>query len=258
MRPGLVLRSFTYAPWPLLLATAGLGLALSLYNDVSTEGPAFCVAVNGLSIITSWPAALQAELALNPLHRILAGWFLMLLAMMPPLLAMPLMHVWRSSLPSRRIRASVMFLLGYCALWMAVGPLLLAVALLLQITAGKGALAVAILIAMLWRAGPWHRVALIRGHQPRRIGLFGWAADRDCLAFGMVHGLFCIVSCWAWMLVPLVSGAWHIPVMLSASLIIMVERLTLSGPLRRQWQPLSLSIRLYTFLTKLNMERPHG
>jgi predicted metal-binding membrane protein len=258
MRPGLVLRSFTYAPWPLLLATAWLGLALSVYNDVSTEGPAFCVAVNGLSIITSWPVALQAELALNPLHRILASWFLMLLAMMPPLLAMPLMHVWRSSLPSRRIRASVTFLLGYCALWMAVGPLLSALALLLQITAGKSALVVAILIAMLWRAGPWHRAALIRGHQPRRIGLFGWTADRDCLVFGMTHGLFCIVSCWAWMLVPLVSGAWHIPVMVLAGAIMLAERLTPPGPRRGYWPLVFSPVHLYTLLTKPNKERRHG
>ncbi|MCP1446021.1 putative metal-binding membrane protein [Pseudomonas sp. GGS8] len=258
MRLGPVLRSCTYAPWPLLLATAGLGLALSVYNEVNTEGPAFCVTANGLSIITSWPAALQAELALNPLHRILAGWALMLLAMMPPLLAMPLMHVWRSSLPSRRIRASVGFLLGYCALWMAVGPILTALALLLQIAVIKNALAVALLIAMLWSASPWHRAALNRGHLLRRIGMFGWAADRDCLIFGMTHGVFCIVSCWAWMLVPLVSGAWHIPMMLLAGIIMLVERLTPPGPPRWCWHPLFSPVYLYTLLTKRNTERPHS
>ncbi len=84
MRPGSVLRQFTHDPWPVLLAMAGLGLALSVYNDITTNGPAFCVTVDGLSIFTSWPAALQAELALNPPQRILAGWALMLLAMMPP------------------------------------------------------------------------------------------------------------------------------------------------------------------------------
>lgn len=256
MRPGLVLRSFTYAPWPILLATAGVGLALSLYNDVSSEGPAFCVAVNGLSIITRWPAALQAELALNPLHRILAGWFLMLLAMMPPLLAMPLMHVWHSSLARRRMRASALFLFGYCALWMAAGPVLWVLGLLLQFTLGQNVFIVTLLIALVWSASPWHRAALNRAHQPQRIGLFGWPADKDCLTFGMRHGLFCIVSCWAWMLVPLVSGTWHIPVMLLAGLIVLAERLTPPRP--PGWHWLVSPMHFYTFVTKHLSERPHG
>jgi predicted metal-binding membrane protein len=257
MRLGPRLRIFTYDPWPLLLAAAGLGLALSAYNEVHTEGPAFCVTVKGLSIITSWPTVLQAELALNPIHRILAGWALMLLAMMPPLLAMPLVHVWRSSLPSRRIRASVVFLLGYCTLWMAVGPILAALALLLQIAVIKNALAVALLIAMLWSASPWHRAALNRCHQLRRISIFGWAADRDCLIFGMTHSLFCIVSCWAWMFVPLVSGAWHIPMMLFTGATMLAERLTPPEPPRWCWHPFFLPIHLYTLLTKHNAQGPH-
>ncbi|EJL01311.1 membrane protein, putative [Pseudomonas fluorescens Q2-87] len=225
MRPGSVLRQFTCDPWPVLLAMAGLGLALSVYNDINTNGPAFCVTANGLSIFTSWPAALQAELALNPPQRILAGWALMLLAMMPPLLATPLTHVWRSSLPNRRIQASVGFLLGYAAMWMAAGPLLIALALLLQMAAAENTLAVALLVAMLWSASPWHRAALDRGHRMGQLSLFGWAADRDCLIRGLAHGLFCIVSCWAWMLVPLVSGSWHIPMMLLAGAILLAERL---------------------------------
>ncbi|WP_249410632.1 DUF2182 domain-containing protein [Pseudomonas sp. St316] len=200
-------------------------MALSVYNDITTNGPAFCVTVDGLSIFTSWSAALQAELALNPPQRILAGWALMLLAMMPPLLATPLIHVWRSSLPSRRIQASVGFLLGYGAMWMAAGPLLIALALLLQMATAENALAVALLVAMLWSASPWHRAALNRGHRMGRLSLFGWAVNRDCLIRGLAHGLFCIVSCWAWMVVPLVSGSWHIPMMLLTGAVLLAERL---------------------------------
>ncbi|WP_085583644.1 MULTISPECIES: DUF2182 domain-containing protein [unclassified Pseudomonas] len=258
MRVGSVLRSFTYAPWPLLLATSGLGLALCVYSEATREGPAFCAAVNGVSVLTRWPAALQAELALNPLPRVLQEWFLMLLAMMPPLLAMPLMHVWRSSLPRRRVRATVVFLLGYGALWMAAGPVLLALALLLQIAALKGALIVSLLIALLWSMSPWHRAALNRSHRRRRIGLFGWAADRDCLAFGVTHGAGCIASCWAWMLVPLVSGAWHLPVMLAAGVVLLAERLSPPGPARWRWNPGASSIHLFSLLIKRNTERSHG
>lgn len=58
-----------------------------------------------------------------------------------------------------------------------------------------------------------------------RLSLLGWAANRDCLIRGLAHGLFCIVSCWAWMVVPLVSGSWHIPMMLLAGAILLAERL---------------------------------
>jgi predicted metal-binding membrane protein len=223
MQPGPVLLSFTRAPWPLLFATAGLGLALCLYSAGHSTLPAFCGSV--LSIVASWPTVLEAELALNPAQRMLADWALMLLAMMPPLLAMPLMHVWRSSLPRRRIRAALGFLLGYSALWLAAGPLLMVLALLLQLSVADAALATALLVALLWSASPWQRAALNRGHRTRRIGLFGWAADRDCLVFGASHGAWCIASCWAWMLMPLLGGAWHIPLMLVAGAIMLVERL---------------------------------
>ncbi|WP_238346723.1 DUF2182 domain-containing protein [Pseudomonas viciae] len=105
------------------------------------------------------------------------------------------------------------------------GPLLIALALLLQMAAAENALAVALLVAMLWSASPWHRAALNRGHRMGRLSLFGWAANRDCLIRGLAHGLFCIVSCWAWMVVPLVSGSWHIPMMLVAGAILLAERL---------------------------------
>jgi len=107
----------------------------------------------------------------------------MLLAMMPPLLAMPLMHVCWSSLPRRRVRALAYFALGYGFVWLAAGPILIALAVLLRLVTGgtTPAFASALLIAMVWRASPWQRAALNHGHRLRRIGLFGWAADRECL-----------------------------------------------------------------------------
>jgi predicted metal-binding membrane protein len=141
---------------------------------------------------------------------------------------------------------------------MAVGPILTALALLLQMAVIKYALAVALLIALLWSASPWHRAALNRGHLLRRIGMFGWAADRDCLIFGMTHGVFCIVSCWAWMFVPLVSGAWHIPMMLFAGATMLAERLTPPGRPRWCWHSFFLPVHLYILLTKRNAGEHHG
>ena len=48
----------------------------------------------------------------------------MLLAMMPPLVAPPLLHVWHRSLPRRRLRAVALFVLGYACVWLTAGALL--------------------------------------------------------------------------------------------------------------------------------------
>jgi predicted metal-binding membrane protein len=240
------MRSFARAPWPLLFASAGFGLILSAYGAGRATLPAFCGADTARLLLASgWQDALGWALVLNPPVRVLSDWALMLLAMMPPLLAVPLMHVWRSSLPRRRVRALAYFVLGYGCLWMAAGPILISLALLLQLVAGNGVLAFAggLLLATIWSASPWQRAALNRSHRLRRIGLFGWAADRECLTFGVIHAVWCVASCWAWMLVPLAAGRWHIPAMMFAGAVMLGERL--AAPNRPRW-------RLPTFLSLLD------
>lgn len=235
MRPGLVLRNFAWVPWPLLLAAAGVGLFLCEYRASFVVLPALCSTAEGLAEVASWPIILEATLAFNSPQRMLADWALMLVAMMPPLLAMPIMHVWRSSLPSRRVRALVCFLLGYCTLWMLAGPVLIILALLLRLVVADGALIGSLLVAMIWSSSPLQRFALNRAHRVRRIGLFGWKADRDSCAYGATHGIWCIASCWAWMLVPLMGGGWHVLIMLFASAAMLAERLAPTEPVRWHW-----------------------
>lgn len=256
-KPGPILRGFTRAPWPLLFATAGVGLVLCIYNNGHAAYAAFCSNAQGLDIATLWLTAIQSELAITPLHVVLSSWALMLIAMMPPLLAMPLTHVWRASLPRRRVRALAGFLLGYCALWMAAGLLLSAVALLLSMLFAQAALPLSILFAVLWSASPWHRAALNRGHRLQRIGLFGWKADRDCLGFGLSHGFWCISACWAWMLVPLLVHHGHIPVMMLAGAIMLAERLAPGA--RPRWRlPFVLNaLDIRPLINRRNMERCH-
>jgi predicted metal-binding membrane protein len=165
----------------------------------------------------------------------------MLLAMMPPLLVAPLLHVWRSSLPRRRVRALAHFISAYGAVWMAAGPILIGLALLLQLIAGDAAFAAALLLATVWSASPWQRAALNRGHRLRRIGLFGWAADCECLSFGATHAAWCVASCWPFMLVPLVAGRWHVAAMMCAGAVMLAERL--AAPDRPRWRlPFFLSL----------------
>src|ERR1700759_5096318 len=107
-----ILRSFARAPWPLLFALAGFGLILSAHSAGGAALPAFCgTGMAQLLLSSGWPDALELALALNPPARLLADWGWILLAMMPPLLAMPLVHVLRSTLPRRRVRALAYFAL---------------------------------------------------------------------------------------------------------------------------------------------------
>jgi predicted metal-binding membrane protein len=242
MRRALLLRSFAQPPWPLLFAVAGLGLVLSAHSTERAGLPAFCGSgTAGLLLAAPWSDALDLALALNPPLRLAADWALMLLAMMPPLLVMPLSHVWRSSLPRRRVRALAHFILAYAAVWMAAGPTLIGLALLLQLIAGDGAFVAAVLLAIVWSASPWQRAALNRGHRLRRFGLFGWAADRECVSFGAVHATWCVAACWPFMLVPLVAGRWHVAAMMGAGAVMLAERL--AAPDRPRWRlPFFLSL----------------
>lgn len=220
-----VFRNFARPPWPFLFALAGLGVVLSIFSAGRAVLPAFCGAGNALLIATGGTDALGLTLALNPPLRLIGDWALMLLAMMPPLLAAPLMHVWRSSLPHRRVSASVLFVFAYVSVWMTVGPTLIILALVLQLVVGEGAFVGAALLAVGWSGSPWQRLALNRSHRLRRIGLFGWSAGRDALAFGATHAVWCVISCWAWMVLPLTAGRWHIPIMLLSGAIMLGERL---------------------------------
>jgi predicted metal-binding membrane protein len=223
------MRSFARAPWPLLFAMAGVGLVLSAQGAGHAALPSFCGTGAARLLSTSdWFATLRLAFAINSPAGLLVDWALMLLAMMPPLLAMPLMHVWRSSLPRRRLRSLACFVLGYGFVWMAAGPILMGLALLLRLAAGEGAPAFALLLAITWSASPWQRAALNRCHRLTRIGLFGWAADRECLTFGMIHAVWCTASCWAWMLVPLATERWHAPAMMLTAAIVLSERLAVS------------------------------
>jgi hypothetical protein len=225
VRIASLLHSFGRPPWPLLFALAGGGLVLAAAGSGQATLPAFCGAAVRLLAGAGAIDMFGLLLDLNPPVWLALDWALMLLAMMPPLVGMPLMHVWRSSLRRRRPLAAGHFLLGYSAVWIAAGIPLLVLALTVQLAAGAAALAGALCGAALWSASPWQRLALNRGHRTRRIGLFGRSADRDCLSFGLVHGAWCVASCWPWMLVPLVAGSWHLAFMMLSAAIMLLERL---------------------------------
>ena len=100
--------------WPLFLISMAGWLGLVLL-DATVEIPVLCT--SGGDTLSEVSSMLAAVWSVNGLATLLLSWFLMLAAMMAPLLAPPLMHVWDRSLAERRLRAALLFLLAYGLIW---------------------------------------------------------------------------------------------------------------------------------------------
>jgi predicted metal-binding membrane protein len=172
-------------------------------------------------------------LAMNPPSSLAAGWAVMLLAMMLPTLIAPIGHVVERSFKSRRARSVILFVIGYAAIWMMAGIVILAVQLALNVIAPQSYLPAAAvgLIAFLWQCSPIKQRCLNRGHNHRELAAFGMAADRDAFSFGITHGLWCVGSCWALMLFPMLVAQGHLAAMAAVSFLMISERLEEPEPL---------------------------
>lgn len=158
---------------------------------------------------------------------------------MPPLLDRPLAYVRDRSFARRRLRSTGLFLLGYGAMWMAAGAVLviLAIALRAFLQPPGAAPVIAALAALTWQVSPWKQACLNRCHGLARLSPFGLAADRDALRFGLIHGSWCAGACWALMALPLTIEAGHFAAMALVALFLLAERQERPRPpaWRRRW-----------------------
>jgi predicted metal-binding membrane protein len=212
------------AAW-LLLVIEPNGLAL----------PALCSAAM-LRTTRSW--APRDLLALNPPVSLVVVWALMLAAMMGPLLIAPVRHVLDRSFARRRARAIVLFVAGYAASWMTAGVMLLALAVAARLVAPESSvlLAIVTLVALVWQFSPVKQRCLNRCHTQAELAAFGLAADLDAFRFGLTHGVWCVGSCWALMLVPLMVSRGHVAAMAAVAMWLFAERLDRPTPPRWGWR----------------------
>jgi predicted metal-binding membrane protein len=77
----------------------------------------------------------------------------------------------------------------------------------------------------LWQCSPAKQICLNHCHVRPALGAFGWRADVDVMTFGTTHAIWCIGSCGALMLVPLILPGGHAPAMTAAAVVIFCERL---------------------------------
>jgi predicted metal-binding membrane protein len=181
-------------------------------------------------------ASLQMLLAMNSPATLGAGWLLMLVAMMAPVLTPHLRHIRLRSFRRRRARSTALFVAGYVAIWMAVGAAMLAIDLAANLFAPQSYLPAAgvFLLAAVWQFSPVKQRCLNRCHANTELAAFGAAADLDALRFGLKHGIWCAASCWALMLFPTLLPRGHFIAMVFVAVLVFSERL--DRPMPPSWR----------------------
>jgi predicted metal-binding membrane protein len=216
---------------PILLVSA-IAWMMLLVNPGSFITLAHCpVTDSGASV-----ASFRMLLAMNPPSSLMAGWALMLVAMMFPTLIAPIGHIVDRSFKHRRAWSVALFILGYAAIWMAAGGVLLSVRLAPSLLVPRSFVPAVVvgIAAFVWQCSPIKQRCLNRNHNHRELAAFGFAADLDVLRFGVTHGLWCVGSCWALMLFPMLLPEGHLAAMAAVSFLMISERL--EQPHRLSWR----------------------
>jgi len=165
----------------------------------------------------------STDIAVGSLPGFLAMWLLMLAAMMSPVLIGPLRHLATRSLRGRRLVAQASFVAGYAAIWSVGGVLLMVIADVLDRL--DAATPIAVGVATLWQLTPVKQRCLNGHHIRPSLAAFGLSADLAALRFGARLGAWCIGSCWALMLLPLVLMDHQLVAMAVVTVWIWAEQL---------------------------------
>lgn len=236
---------------PILLISAITWMML-LVNPGGIMTLAHCpVTDSGTSLVS-----LRMLLAMNPVSSLAAGWALMLVAMMSPTLIAPIGHIFERSFKRRRARSVVLFVLGYAAIWMTAGSVLLAAKLVLSWLAPQSYLPAAVvgLIAFVWQCSPIKQRCLNRGHNHTELAAFGIAADLDAVRFGITHGVWCVGSCWALMLFPMLLSQGHFAAMAVVTFLMTSERLEQPRPLSWHLRVRGKLMRIVVAQTRIRLD----
>jgi predicted metal-binding membrane protein len=164
------------------------------------------------------------------------GWLLMLVAMMLPLVTPAIRHVRDRSFARRRHRATAQFLAGYLLVWMLAGAVLMFAALVVRssVRSEWAPVVVGVAAVLMWQLCPLKQICVNRMHAQPPLAAFGIAADLDAVRFGVVHGAWCVGSCWLLMLLPMLFASGHLAVMVLVTLWMWAEQL--EPPIAPRWR----------------------
>jgi len=243
---------------PLLSISACAWVLLLLYPGCMTLH-AHC----SMAMMEHSPTSPASLLTLNPslftlntVTSLATGWLLMLAAMMAPTLTAPVCHVRDRSFARRRPRAIALFAAGYIAIWMLSGVLLSLLVLAMQsiVPGAYGPLALIALVAFVWQFSPLKQRCLNRCHAHPALAAFGLAADIDALCLGLKHGKWCVGSCWALMLLPMMVPFGHVALMAAVTFWLIAERLDSPMPPRWRWHGPGKAVRIVFARARMRLQ----
>jgi predicted metal-binding membrane protein len=172
----------------------------------------------------------------------LAGWTLMSVAMMVPVVLPAVRHVGLNSIRLRRQWAMFLFFAVYVGVWAAVGIPALAGRRLALETLNLDApvlLAATLTLAAGWQLTRGKRRALLACRRTVPLPPIGRRADAGCARFALRQGRRCVASCWALMAVMLAVQQAAVLWMLALTALMAGEELTRPGQRGRGLLPLS-------------------
>jgi predicted metal-binding membrane protein len=194
-------------------------------------------------------------LSMGPWGTILLSLFVMLAAMMPPALISPIIYIRSRSFASRRERSVLLFIAAYLTVWTAAALVLVliqdaAMSLALQsYVVASGAFTV----ALVWQCCPIKQICLNRCHAHRELAAFGYEADRSATLLGLEHGLYCVGSCWALMLLTMLIPVGRLVTTAVTTVLIFADRIEQPRFPNWRWSGAGALIRLVMAQTKARL-----
>ena len=200
--------------------------------------------VHGTSRPTGEPSPIGRGPALGPFALLVAGWVLMVVAMMlPP--ALPMLDLLRRLVARQRHRRALVALAVFCfvAVWTAAAALLVAASAGLQARSGQRgwpdrgpvvATGLVLVGAGLYQFSPLKNACLRACRSPRAFAVGFWQGRRspaiEVGAITLAYAVSCIGCCWALMAVCFAVGtAAALPVMVLLAAVMAAERLATWG-----------------------------
>ena len=224
--------TISVAAWIILLAPGGITPALHRHDGHLP------------SMLQTMPSHLL--LAVLPGALLMVGFAVMLAAMMSPALIAPICDIRLRSFRSRRARAVALFVIAYTSSWLLLGYLALTMTALVGVFAGRSYLPadIVLVLAFIWQFSPAKQRCLNGCHRHGELAVFGAAADKDALRYGVNHAAWCGGSCWALMLLPMLLPAGHVVAMVGVTALIFSERLEDPGLPSWKWRGFSKAVHI--------------
>ena len=109
-------------------------------------------------------------------------------------------------------------------------------------------------VAFVWQCSPVKQRCLNRGHNHRELAAFGMAADLDVVSFGLMHALWCVGSCWALMLLPMLVLQGHFVAMALVTFVMNSERLERPRPVNWRLRFSGKLMRIVVSQTRIRLQ----